>query len=119
MRKSLGDSRQDSQYIVTVPGVGYRFIAEVRKTEEEVLPQRRKEAKEEVAKEEVVSSPSFAPLRENFRRYAIVILVPLVAVGALAYELYTRERRPPVTSIMVCLWRTFRRIRNRNTSPTV
>ena len=30
LRKSLGDSRQDSQYIVTVPGVGYRFVAEVR-----------------------------------------------------------------------------------------
>lgn len=31
LRKSLGDSRQESQYIATVPGFGYRFVAEVKK----------------------------------------------------------------------------------------
>ena len=35
LRKSLGDSRQDSQYIATIPGVGYRFVAEVRRIERE------------------------------------------------------------------------------------
>ncbi|HSK63138.1 MAG TPA: transcriptional regulator, partial [Pyrinomonadaceae bacterium] len=32
LRKSLGDSRQDSQYIATVPGIGYRFVADVSAT---------------------------------------------------------------------------------------
>src|SRR5215471_5931080 len=32
LRKSLGDSRQESQYIATVPGLGYRFVAEVRRS---------------------------------------------------------------------------------------
>jgi Tol biopolymer transport system component/DNA-binding winged helix-turn-helix (wHTH) protein len=32
LRKSLGDSRQQSQYIATVPGFGYRFVAEVKKS---------------------------------------------------------------------------------------
>src|SRR5687767_14343310 len=36
LRKSLGDSRQDSQYIATVPGVGYRFVAEVKKVDADV-----------------------------------------------------------------------------------
>jgi Tol biopolymer transport system component/DNA-binding winged helix-turn-helix (wHTH) protein len=31
LRRSLGDSRQDSQYIATIPGSGYRFVAEVRR----------------------------------------------------------------------------------------
>jgi eukaryotic-like serine/threonine-protein kinase len=31
LRKSLGDSRVQSHYIATVPGFGYRFVAEVRK----------------------------------------------------------------------------------------
>jgi TolB-like protein/DNA-binding winged helix-turn-helix (wHTH) protein/Tfp pilus assembly protein PilF len=97
LRKSLGDSRQDSQYIATVPGVGYRFVAEVRKVDdEEILAQGRKDAKEEVEPRR-----SFAPLRENLRRYGIVIVVPVLVVAALAYVLYTRERRPAVTSIMV------------------
>src|SRR5262245_4258273 len=30
LRRSLGDSRQESQYIATIPGLGYRFVAEVR-----------------------------------------------------------------------------------------
>src|SRR6185436_2152329 len=57
LRKSLGDSRQDSQYIATVPGLGYRFVAEVRKVEAG-FPQRREDAKEEVA-----ARKTFAPLR--------------------------------------------------------
>lgn len=31
LRKSLGDSRYESQYIATIPGLGYRFVAEVRR----------------------------------------------------------------------------------------
>lgn len=95
LRKSLGDSRQDSQYIATIPGVGYRFVAEVQIIDGEAS-QRRKDAKEDV-----VPRKPFAPLGENLRRYGIVILVPLVVVGALAYALYKRERRPAITSIMV------------------
>ncbi|HKF58384.1 MAG TPA: winged helix-turn-helix domain-containing protein [Blastocatellia bacterium] len=30
LRKSLGDSRQESKYIATIPGFGYRFVAEVK-----------------------------------------------------------------------------------------
>src|SRR5215510_14588504 len=46
LRKSLGDSRQDSQYIATIPGSGYRFVAEVRRapfseTEVKVKDDRR------------------------------------------------------------------------------
>jgi len=29
LRRSLGDSRQESQYIATIPGLGYRFVAKV------------------------------------------------------------------------------------------
>src|SRR5215207_3952108 len=44
LRKSLGDSRQESQYIATIPGVGYRFVADVKNAE---LTQSRKEAKQD------------------------------------------------------------------------
>ena len=97
LRKSLGDSRQDSQYIATISGVGYRFIAEVRKVDG--TTGRRDDA--ETRRSGVSPSSDLSVVRSFLFRYGIVILVPLVAVGALAYTLYTRERRPAVTSIMV------------------
>src|ERR1044072_2074652 len=30
LRRSLGDSRHESQYIATIPGLGYRFVAGVK-----------------------------------------------------------------------------------------
>lgn len=34
LRRALGESAEDHRYIVTVPGRGYRFVAEVRETED-------------------------------------------------------------------------------------
>jgi TolB-like protein/DNA-binding winged helix-turn-helix (wHTH) protein/Tfp pilus assembly protein PilF len=86
LRKLLGDSRQESQYIATIPGLGYRFVAEVRKEE---FTQSRKDAKE------VRTRPS------RVFRYAVLILVPLV-LAAIAYAWYTREKpRPAISSLMV------------------
>src|ERR1044072_7951138 len=53
LRKSLGDSRQESQYIATIPGIGYRFVAEVRKVEEEGGVTQRSEEVRKDAKEDV------------------------------------------------------------------
>jgi TolB-like protein/DNA-binding winged helix-turn-helix (wHTH) protein/Tfp pilus assembly protein PilF len=93
LRKSLGDSRQESQYIATIPGLGYRFVAEVQKVE----AQSREQAKEEPA---IVARPPARPAKAF--RYLLLILVPLV-VAALVYAFYTREKPRPVaiSSIMV------------------
>ena len=88
LRKLLGDSRQESQYIATIPGVGYRFVAEVRKTEDGFTQRRKEDAKEVTAPRRLV-------------RYAPLLLVPLVLAG-VAFALYTREKpRPAISSIMV------------------
>ena len=98
LRKSLGDSRQDSQYIATIPGIGYRFVAEVRRVEEEGFTQRRRDAAEAAAKEE--------PIKEVRRpsrvlRYALPVVIILL-LAALAVGLYRREPpQPAMSSIMV------------------
>jgi len=94
LRKSLGDSRQDSQYIATVPGLGYRFVADVRRVDGEVR-EVHKQTKEE---------PGISVKETNrpgIFRYALPILAVLI-VAALVYAWYTREKpRPAILSIMV------------------
>ena len=97
LRKSLGDSRHESQYIATIPGVGYRFVAEVRKIEEGFAQSREEDA----GVEHRVTPAEVRTRRNRVFRYALLILVPLV-LAAIAYALYTREKpRPAVSSIMV------------------
>jgi TolB-like protein/DNA-binding winged helix-turn-helix (wHTH) protein/Tfp pilus assembly protein PilF len=97
LRKSLGDSRQESQYIATIPGVGYRFVAEVTKVD---LTQSRKDAKEDAKEAAALPAPEVRRPSRVFR-YALLLLVPLVLV-AIAYALYTREEpQPAISSIMV------------------
>ncbi|HEX5964277.1 MAG TPA: tetratricopeptide repeat protein, partial [Pyrinomonadaceae bacterium] len=86
LRKSLGDSRQESQYIATIPGVGYRFVADVQVVEE---PEPTK----------------IDQLRNDRRpmfRYALLILITLV-VFVVGYALLSRKKSPSpsVSSIMV------------------
>jgi TolB-like protein/DNA-binding winged helix-turn-helix (wHTH) protein/Tfp pilus assembly protein PilF len=89
LRKSLGDSRQESQYIATIPGVGYRFVAPVKKEEFTQI------SKEE-AKAGVVPAG-----RRKLVPYALLIALLLVAAVA-GYALYTREKpRPAMSSIKV------------------
>jgi TolB-like protein/DNA-binding winged helix-turn-helix (wHTH) protein/Flp pilus assembly protein TadD len=97
LRKLLGDSRQESQYIATISGLGYRFVADVRKVEEEESPQRRKDAKEEV-------QPVVTRSQSRVARYAVFAVVPL-ALAILVYAIYTKAKPDPapmnVSSIMV------------------
>jgi TolB-like protein/DNA-binding winged helix-turn-helix (wHTH) protein/Tfp pilus assembly protein PilF len=91
LRKSLGDSRQDSQYIATIPGIGYRFVADVRKVDEEP----REDASAAVVQPDRSARPS------RLFRYALLIVIPLL-LAALAFALYRREApRPAMSSIMV------------------
>ena len=99
LRKSLGDSRQDSQYIATIPGIGYRFIADVRKVDDSVSGQPHAAV---TTAERDRSGGAAQQSNVRFFRYGLLVLVPL-AVAVLAYALYTRAKpKPPaVSSIMV------------------
>lgn len=88
LRKSLGDTRQESRYIATIPGVGYRFVAELKETD---------------ASATVEPDPVNTD-RRPLVRYALLMLVPLVLAG-IAYAFLSREKSPSpspaVSSILV------------------
>ncbi len=113
LRKSLGDSREKSEYIATIPGVGYRFVAEVREIELENSQEGGKQSAPPLGDSGGVAPfptvPGDQPGRSLRRavRYGLLILVPLVGVAVIGYAVISRKRSPPppsrpaVLSIMV------------------
>src|SRR5687767_4336690 len=61
LRKSLGDSRHESQYIATIPSAGHRFVADLQIVEEPA--------------DELESNPIRKTRRSSFR-YPLLGIVP-------------------------------------------
>ncbi|MBV9927252.1 MAG: PD40 domain-containing protein [Acidobacteria bacterium] len=106
LRKCLGDTRQAGRYIATIPGLGYRFVADVRQVAEaETAPSA---APEETALAEVVSlseeveplttaapaEPEFAPAQTKSVVAPVVLALLLVASTAYAFWAYLNTERP-------------------------
>jgi DNA-binding winged helix-turn-helix (wHTH) protein/TolB-like protein/Flp pilus assembly protein TadD len=103
LRKVLDDRKDSPLYLLTVPGKGYRFVADVRKTREiEHYGEERAGSEEEIGDE--ASGPQAKALR--FRsRTVIFALLGLVAGSLIAwvgYEKYSSTPLPvPIRSIAV------------------
>ena len=102
LRKALGDSRSESQYIATIPGQGYRFVADVRELGAEV----REASPVETSPAETVTPQVVASVRRSlFRRPVLVVIGVVVLVLALAGVVnWTRRPAPPrfnISSVMV------------------
>jgi TolB-like protein/DNA-binding winged helix-turn-helix (wHTH) protein len=90
LRKALGQTR-DQGYIVTVPGRGYRFAADVKPVSRTAVP--------------VASAPTAGPAaesspeREERLRYKLPVLFGLAAVLLIAFAAYLLWFRPrPVSA---------------------
>ncbi len=92
-RKALGQTAQDRGYIVTVPGVGYRFAETVR------VVSANGAGSAEVAP--TIVPPQRPPAKTSSRRslqWAAAVVIILIAVGLVANSLYHRSRpKEPLT----------------------
>ncbi|MFP5288836.1 MAG: winged helix-turn-helix domain-containing protein, partial [Thermoanaerobaculia bacterium] len=84
LRKALGERPHEHRYVITVPGRGYTFAAEVEEVEE-ALPSSRPE----IPIQELPAPP--APSGRGWGGLAAAVLVLLIAGGAAALLL---ARRP-------------------------
>jgi eukaryotic-like serine/threonine-protein kinase len=114
LRKVLGESPNDHRYIVTVPGRGYRFVADVRKTPEESAvrpwPEARatfsesveplpdapahRPALHSVAAPSSVVLPRSAPRFLNWSPTTFLLLALVIALGALG-AVFLKSRWKP------------------------
>jgi DNA-binding winged helix-turn-helix (wHTH) protein len=109
LRKALGESPQDRLYIVTVPGQGYRFVAEVREVAE--LPVGKRELESDVAAlpdpRTVAPPPLASPGTNVIRRLTIVaVFVLVILVAAVAYLWPRHESNSPSSadSASIAVW---------------
>ena len=87
LRKILGESRNSHDYIVTVPGRGYRFVAGVKTAVDEVI-----------VRDESVTT-AYAPSSGKFLISALAILFAVAAVGAYRFIKLERSKSRPFSEI--------------------
>ena len=98
IRRALGETPEDRRYIVTVPGRGYRFAAQVRtvmEDGEDLLLESRSRSQMVIEQTEHGTMPALpeAPHHKAIWKHAspIIAVVVLVALGAVFFL----RRRPP------------------------
>jgi TolB-like protein/DNA-binding winged helix-turn-helix (wHTH) protein/cytochrome c-type biogenesis protein CcmH/NrfG len=112
LRKALGESPDDHRYIVTVPGRGYRFVADAALVDETgqaepaaltiAVPENAPDDAAATVPVNAASAPAAAAL--PWRRW-VVAVAAVLAAGALMYSLRPRRAiatgRPQITALAV------------------
>ena len=102
LRKALEEGPTDRRFIVTIPGRGYQFAAEVplMAPESEIVFERhaRAEVRIEEETDEAPTLPKLKPAARN--RVVLIIGVSALTLTALGFAIfYVAQRRAPVTSV--------------------
>lgn len=112
LRKALGQRGNENRYIVTVPGRGYRFVAEVtdvREQEAEVVLEQHTSTEIIIEEEEderravtpavpLPERPLWIALRQPLRRKLLIgSLIGLILVGAVSYLWLSGALHKPAT----------------------
>jgi Tol biopolymer transport system component/DNA-binding winged helix-turn-helix (wHTH) protein len=87
LRRILGERPRDHRFIVTVPGKGYRFVAEVRPWEHCPPPN-------ELSVSNVTPKAKLLPRRLTHRTH-VLLFAMVVAVGATMLSLQRKQDQPP------------------------
>src|SRR5262245_11503428 len=120
LRKALGESPDDHHYLVTIPGRGYRFVAEVREAMDEERPNLRSNvmgngvgesieaAAAAIDRAALLDGEAIAAADHKMKRPRLLtsplalalaaFVILLVAGGGLVGWYFRRESAPPVSS---------------------
>ncbi len=95
LRRAFGESPGSQRYIVTVPGRGYRFIAEVTQWENGKVPEGPAETAPPPAAAPVPVTP---PATRSTRRPSLLVALILCALGAVIFVIWWSRAQAPVVA---------------------
>jgi len=108
LRKALGETAQDSSYIVTVPGRGYRFAQKVQVVEEEedkLVVESHSRTRMVIEEEDSTGARlALAPGKTRFRKVvAAAVAAGLIVAGYLVWRQYGSQRTANAGRIMLAV----------------
>ncbi len=105
LRKILGEPKNAPHFLLTIPGKGYKFVADVGNGKELVIEHHKvsrlivEEETENQTNEFRVNLPSavrfFVPKGATLNFYTVAAIVSVLLVGAFGYWIYQRNSRQP------------------------
>ncbi|MDM7923069.1 MAG: winged helix-turn-helix domain-containing protein [Pyrinomonadaceae bacterium] len=98
LRKALGEKHRENRFIATVPGRGYKFVAEVREALSEESEQAYSERKETITPAAAVPSSSGRPVRFGGM---VVAVIALIAAGFIYFRNAGEPGSKQISSIAV------------------
>ena len=93
LRRALGEAKGENRYIVTVPGRGYRFAAEVKAAASGITA--NPEGGVAASTVEVISPPAHrSDVRRNILPPALLVVLIVTGLGLTAFYLWRARTRP-------------------------
>lgn len=91
LRKALGETAQHSSYIITIPGRGYRFVADVNEIGDAAAPPPAEDSAPPL--KEPIAAPQRSPARKS--RWLWLPTAGLVLIALMAAILWRRHQPRP------------------------
>src|SRR5206468_1765088 len=101
LRRALGESRGENRYIVTIPGRGYQFVADVRTIAERAAECQRKDQLMLVLEPPNSQATSSLSARQNRLISLVVLALLAVVIGIGLGVWWPQTRNLPVRKIAV------------------
>ncbi len=107
LRKALGERTDAPRFLVTIPGKGYEFIADIQNGDEDVSIASRQTGRvvidEKIEETQIADAKQFAKRKPQIRKavFAFVGLALLVLIGFVGFRYFNDAPKTPINSLAV------------------
>ncbi len=107
LRKVLGEDKDTPRLLVTIPGKGYEFIADIQNGDEDVSIESRQAGRvvfdKEIEETRIADAEQFTERRSQNRRtvFALAGLALLILVGFVGFRYFNDAPKTPINSLAV------------------